>query len=243
MREFENLASEQWAFLQRTSPNVKLAIFIHGFYGNYLHTWGKIPELLRTHADTDGVCTEWDFLFIGYNTDTVETYLDIAGVLATQWQKARHGLAPFRQAYEQVALFGHSLGTLGIRQLLCARDAQPDGHLDDLKAVVLFGTPLNGSGLAILAPWNKVGQSLRPGNPQLRMLKSWSTGVHAQLNWPLVRVVLGLEDKVVGARMAELIEWPGDISPADFTNFDHRALVKPVGWRSSVINYIQNALR
>ena len=241
MREFDNRTGEQWALLRRTSPNVKLAIFVHGFYGDYLATWGKISDLLRTHADTDTVCTEWDFLFLGYSTSTVETYLDIAAVIATQWQRARHGHAPFRHAYDQFALFGHSLGTLGIRQLLCAREAQPGGHLNDLKAVVLFGTPLNGSGWAKLAPWNKVADSLKPGNPQLRMLKSWSTGVHDQLAWPPVRIVLGLDDKVVGA--SEFTQWTGDASPADITNFDHSALVKPAGWPSAVVDYILNALR
>lgn len=243
MRELEDRPTEQWALLRRTSPNAKLAIFIHGFYGNYLSTWGKIPDLLYTNADTDAVFTEWDFLFIGYSTGTVETYLDIAAVLATQWRKARHGLAPFLQEYKQIALFGHSLGTLGIRQLLCASDAQPDGHLNDLKAVVLFGTPLNGSKLAKFAFWNNVKDSLKESNPQLRMLKSWSEGVYKHLNWPPVRIVLGLDDKVVGANMTELIRWTGDVSPADMTNFDHSEIVKPPTWRSSVINNIENALR
>lgn len=240
MRVFDNRTGEQWALLSRTSPNVKLAIFVHGFYGDYLATWGKVSDLLRSHADTDAVCTEWDFLFLGYTTGTLETYLDIAAVIATQWHKARHGHAPFRQAYEKVALFGHSLGTLGIRQLLCAREVQPDGHLNDLKAVVLFGTPFNGSGLAKLPFWSNVADSLKPGNPQLRMLRSWSTGVHGHLAWPPVRIVLGLDDKVVGA--SAYIPWPGDISPADINNFDHSALVKPSGWSSAVINCIQNAL-
>jgi triacylglycerol esterase/lipase EstA (alpha/beta hydrolase family) len=243
MRELDNRPKEHWALLSRVSPNVKLAIFVHGFYGNYLSTWGKIPDLIHTYADTDAVCAEWDFLFVGYNTNTVDTYLDIAAVLSTQWQKARQGSAPFTQAYEQVALFGHSLGTLGIRQLLCARSAQPDGHLNDLKTVVLFGTPLNGSGWARLAILTKVADALKKGNPQLRMLKTWSTDAHAQLNWPQVRIVLGLDDKVVGAKMPELIQWSGDISPADVTNFDHSHLVKPTSWQSAVINYIQNALR
>lgn len=242
MREFTNRPKEQWAFLQRNAPNVKLAIFIHGFYGDYLSTWGKIPALLKSNADTDDICTEWDYLFIGYTTGTIQTYLDIAALIATEWRKARHGLAPFRQAYQHIALFGHSLGTLGIRQLLCAQDAQPDGHLHDLKSVVLFGTPLNGSGLANMAFWSTVGDALKEGNPQLRMLKSWSKGVQPQLNWPQVKVILGLDDKIVGSRMTELIQWPGDISPADKTNSDHSDLVKPDNWQSAVVNYIQNAL-
>ncbi|HEX8350070.1 MAG TPA: hypothetical protein VF598_08905 [Hymenobacter sp.] len=242
MREFQNRPKEQWAFLRRSTPNVKLAIFIHGFYGNYLSTWGKIPALLKQHADADPICAEWDFLFIGYTTSTIQTYLDIAALLATEWRKARHGVAPFRQAYQQIALFGHSLGTLGIRQLLCAQHAQPDGHLRDLKAVVLFGTPLNGSGLADIAFWSTIGEALKQGNPQLRMLKSWSAGVLPQLAWPPVRIILGLDDNVVGSRMTELIQWPGDMAPADKTTFDHSNLVKPDGWQSAVIEYIQHAL-
>lgn len=246
MLTFDDQPGSKWAYLcqpNREKQTGKLAIFIHGFNGKYLATWGRIPELLRVHAETDPDCKSWDFLFLGYDTVNVETYLDIAAILSTELGKARKGNAPFQAEYHTFALFGHSLGTLGIRQLLCATAAHPNGGLGTLHNIVLFGTPLNGSGLASWVRFVKISRALEAGNPQLRMLRTWSKGVHAHAPWPLVQVVLGLDDKIVGSRLAELVEWPGDVTPPERTNLDHSALVKPESWNSPVINYLQNALK
>ena len=245
MREFLNRSHEQLALIRRSDgANVRLAVFVHGFRGNYLSTWGSIPELLRDHADSDPILAPWDYLFLGYSTRAIATYLDISALICTTWRRAAAGDPPHRASYQKLALFGHSLGTLGIRQALCASSAHGGPLLGALHTVTLFGTPLNGSPLAGMGSLlYTVADALKPANPQLRMLKVWSEGSFADRPWPTVRVVLGQGDWVVGQEFNELVQWPGD-APPDQTVLDHADLVKPDAWtNSSVMDYVRTSLR
>ena len=215
-----------------------LAIFIHGFLGDHVTTWGRLPEMLREHALSESKLADWDFLFLGYPTRDVVSYLDIARRIATPWTKAAAGTEPFAGAYTKFALFGHSLGTLGIRQLLCAGVMQPPQMLRALHSVTLFGTPLNGSPLANYGAkfiGGAIADALKPGNPQLRMLRSWNETVQPFLQWKGVRVVLGTDDQVVGNKYVDLIDFAGDSKPSFLLTFDHKDLVKPKDWSKSAI--------
>ena len=215
-----------------------LAIFIHGFLGDHVTTWGHLPEMLRTHALSEPHLALWDFLFLGYSTRKISSYLDIARLIATQWVQAAAGKEPFSGAYKRFALLGHSLGTLGIRQLLCAGVMQPPQMLSALHSVTLFGTPLNGSVLAnygAKAIGGPIADALKPGNPQLRMLRSWNETVQPLLQWKGVRTILGTDDQVVGNQYADLVDFAGDSKPASLLNFDHGDLVKPKDWANSTI--------
>jgi len=238
--EFLDRQPEHWALLRNPhgSDGRSLAIFVHGFLGDHLTTWGRLPEMLRNHALADPVLAEWDYLFLGYPTRKIASYLDIARLIATQWTKAAGGKPPFAGAYARLALFGHSLGTLGIRQLLCAETMQPPNMLQALHSVTLFGTPLNGSSLASFGGTvvgGEIAEALKPGNPQLRMLRSWNESLYPHLKWRDVRVVLGTDDQVVGNKYADLIEFTGDAKPPFLLNFDHKSLVKPTAWDVSTI--------
>lgn len=247
MREpLMNRNDEAWAFSRRTDRvNQNLALFIHGFNGNYLTTWGTLPDLFEKQADNDKDFADWDFLFLGYNTRAVQTYLDIAKLISTEWNKAETGQRPYDHRYTKLALFGHSLGTLGIRQLLCAWSEQPTNMAGCIHSVTLFGTPLNGSRWATGLGWTggDIGDALKPKNPQLRMLKSWAGSAYMRQPWPPIRLILGLDDKVVGHEYDELIQWVGDQKPSITTNFDHSTLVKPSKWQSAVVDYIGQGLR
>jgi hypothetical protein len=143
-------------------------------------------------------------------------------------------------------LFGHSLGTLGIRQVLCASATHGGPLLDAIHSVTLFGTPLNGSPLSTFgsAFMYSIAAALKPENPQLRMLKVWSEGALVDRPWPKVRVVLGQGDWVVGQQFNELVQWPGDLVPPDQTVLDHSDLAKPDAWPNcAVIDYIRSGLR
>lgn len=237
---------EAWALLRRTDQaNRKLALFIHGFKGNYLTTWGTLPDLFEKEADKDEDFADWDFLFLGYDTTAVQTYLDISKLIITEWNKAATGQRPYNQPYEKLALFGHSLGTLGIRQLLCAWSEQPDTMHGCIHSITLFGSPLNGSSLASWFGWSggPIGDALKPKNPQLRMLKSWSASAYLRQQWPPIRLILGLDDQVVGHEYDELIQWDGDEKPSIITNFDHSTMVKPKAWQSAVVDYVGQGLR
>jgi pimeloyl-ACP methyl ester carboxylesterase len=243
VRNMDNRINEKWGLLRRTDvQNEKLALFVHGFGGGYLDTWGRLPDLLKTFADSSPPFDSWDYLFVGYDTGNVETYLDIARLMATPIHEASAGNSPYDHPYDTFSLFGHSLGTLGIRQLLCAWNLQPKNFLNAVSSVVLFGSPVNGSRWARLALMYKIASALKPQNPQLRMLKSWTEGAFGARPWVQPRLVLGLDDKVVGFQFADLVKWPGDQELT--TNFDHSDLVKPESWTQSIIiDHIRNALK
>lgn len=241
-REFSNRPDEHLGLIFKADPsNSQLAIFIHGFLGNYLTTWGKLPKFLREKSDTHTILKAWDFLFLGYSTRHVETYLDISNIIQTQCNSAFEGLDPYRSKYLRISLLGHSLGTLGIRQFLC--NISPD-TAGKLKSVTLFGSPLDGSWLAIRNPFIKILAALTPQNPQMRMLKGWTTFSYAKQPWPKPEVIVGSKDRIVGNKAAQFVDWAGDNEEKIHSPFGHTALVKPTSWdNSSVIGYISKALK
>lgn len=243
MRDLIHRDKEHFALIHRTDQaNARLAIFVHGFRGNYWTTWGGLPALLQNEADGRPVFQDWDYVFLGYQTSDMATYLDIAKFIWTEWRKASRGDPPYRRTYTRLALLGHSLGTLGIRQALCAHSQRPANLLASLHGVTYFGSPMNGSKLAHLAPFTKIADALKPGNPQLRMLKGWTEDGFAHAPWPKVRVITGTDDKVVGYAPAELMDWVGD-EPESQTHADHGDLVKPNGWNTMVVDYIEACLK
>lgn len=156
----------------------------------------------------------------------------------------RHPTAPpfDGNTYSKLALFAHSLGTLGVRQLLCAISEQPAGMSDALKAAVLFGSPLNGSPLAGLAGVFKVVDALKgkpaallpgsfrirraleEGNPELEMLYVWNQTIrnHGKDKFVPTKVILGADDHVVGT--SKLAKWDDDQQLT--TAMDHLDIVK-----------------
>jgi hypothetical protein len=244
MRDLLNRTHERWALLRRTDQqNERLALFVHGFRGSYLTTWGQLPDMLNRHADVQQPFASWDYLFVGYDTRCIDTYLDISRLVFSHWRLAESGDQPFINRYRRLALFGHSLGTLGLRQVLCAWADHTPGLVSAIHSVTLFGTPLNGSPLASFAFGYPIRRALKSKNPQLRMLKTWTTGAYPVRPWPLVSVVLGQDDQVVGDDYAELIQWAGD-DAVHMTTLDHGGLVKPQEWHGSAATiYLARGLK
>ena len=243
MRDLVHRDKEHFALIRRSDRQLNgLAIFIHGFRGNYWTTWGGLGQMLHTEADTRAVFQDWDYVFLGYNTSEVTTYLDIAHLIWTEWRKAARGDPPYDHSYGKLALLGHSLGTLGIRQALCAHSKQPAKILAALHRVTYFGSPTNGSWLAKLDVFSNIAPALRSGSPQLRMLKGWTEDMYAHAPWEDVRTVIGIDDKVVGYVNGEIMQWVGDEAPS-LTGTDHSGLVKPDGWNTLIIDYIEACLK
>jgi hypothetical protein len=245
MRSFFDRPAQQWHLVRRTdSQNTSLAIFVHGFRGNYLTTWGNLATCLSQRSDAHPIFTNWDYLFLGYDSATIGNLLLIAAIIRTQWEEAAAGDPPFGAPYNEFALFGHSLGTLGIRQLLCATSLVPPGLESSLKSVVLFGSPLNGSPLApygkmlglldilkgpsaaaaaILPSGYKITESLMEGGAVLQMLRVWNESARKHLKLPNALTYQGTGDWVVGPGRAE-DSWAGDVKKT--LNLDHGQLSK-----------------
>lgn len=233
-----------WALIpSSTQPNNRLAIFVHGFLGDYLTTWGPLASLLERNADADPDTRDWDFLFLGYPTKSVETYLDISMRIADEWRKASGGLSPYQRQYAELALFGHSLGTLGIRQYLCDTVQHTPNLISRIRGVTFFGSPLNGSPLARWASLVfKVGDALKPDNCQARMLKRWTQVTHSFQPWRPVNIIWGMTDQVVGTARPDLHSFTGD-GPPSVNPLGHLAMKIPGGWNDTVISDIKNGLR
>lgn len=246
-REFQDRQTERWALIRACDrQNNGLAVFVHGFLGDHLGTWGLLPRLLQEHAETDSVLNAWDYLFVGYKTRSVESYIDIAHHVGTQLRLAAEGKGAFTHAYQRFALMGHSLGTLGIRQLLCAQPLHALDLSSQLHSVTLFGTPLNGSPLAYFGSiiGGPIAHALQPKNPQLRMLQMWTQCSYEKWNWKKVKVVLGSDDGVVGAEYGDLIRFEGDETPHLRLGMNHSQLCKPDTWAAStVFDLVKDALK
>jgi hypothetical protein len=243
-REFFDRQKERWAYVRRSDrANEKLVIFVHGFRGSYLSTWGELANFLTQHADADQKLAAWDYVFVGYETYSIDTYMAIAEIVGSQWKKASTRQPPFdRNNYSELAIFAHSLGTLGVRQLLCAISKQPKGMADALKAAILFGSPLNGSPLAGLGGLGsildvfsgkpaaalpksyRIRRALEEGNPELEMLLVWSKTIrgHGKGRFGPTKVILGTDDHVVGR--GGLVNWDDD--DVITTAMDHSGMVK-----------------
>jgi pimeloyl-ACP methyl ester carboxylesterase len=260
-REFFDRQKELWAYVRRSDKsNTKLVIFVHGFWGSYLSTWGELANFLTQHADADEKLANWDYLFIGYETYSINTYMAIADLVGSQWKKASTGQPPFdNNTYAELAIFAHSLGTLGVRQLLCAASMQPKGMAAALKRAVLFGSPLNGSPLAgmggllsiadffrgkpaaVLRSGFRIARALKEGNPELEMLYVWSKTMrlHGKSAFGPTKVILGTDDHVVGT--GGLADWDDD--DKTMTSMDHSGMVKLVTNGQSTQGFLLDELK
>ena len=245
MRSFFDRPEQQWHLIRRAdSHNTCLAIFVHGFRGNYLGTWGNLATCLSERSDAHPVFSKWDYLFLGYDSATIGNLLLIADIIRTQWEEAAAGNPPFDAPYKEFALFGHSLGTLGIRQLLCATSLLPPGFESSLKSVVLFGSPLNGSplapygkmlgfldvlrgpaaALAAISPSGyKIIESLTKDGAVLQMLRVWNDSARRHLKLPKALTYQGTGDWVVGPGQIGN-SWHGD--DRKVLNLEHQNLIK-----------------
>jgi pimeloyl-ACP methyl ester carboxylesterase len=260
-RDFFDRQKERWAYVRRSDvANRKLVIFVHGFGGSYLSTWGELANFLTQNADDDEKLKTWDYLFVGYETYSIDTYLAIAEIVGSQWRRASTSEPPFdSNHYSSVAIFAHSLGTLGVRQLLCALSKQPEGMTTALKTAVLFGSPLNGSPLAgmgglfsigdlfsgkpaaILPNSYRIKRALEEGNPELEMLNVWSKTMrkYGKHKFGPTKVILGTDDHVVGR--GGLAEWDDD--NVTTTAMDHSEMVKITNDGKATQGFLLDELR
>jgi pimeloyl-ACP methyl ester carboxylesterase len=124
------------------SEGAKTAIvFIHGFGGKAVKTWGNFPEMLAADTRLDG----WDIFNLGYNTGLAPDILrkiwsadpnldELARFLSTQAGASTLG------SYEALVLVAHSMGGL-----IAQRALLDDRSLERrVRHLFLFGTPSGG---------------------------------------------------------------------------------------------------
>lgn len=210
--------------IRQQPENTHLAIFVHGFTGDYLETWGKLPQLLQDDPSLDS----YDFLFWGYPTklffpsETIET---VGEHLKTEIKFPQ-------KPYTKIVLIGHSMGGLVIRSFILQAliDGKGD-ELNNISEVILFGTPNDGLSKSSFIPKiiNKQIVDMRVASEFITKLrKYWINRVFkADINddynrrLPLVTVA-GLSDRFVPKDSVESF-FPN----MEVTDGDHISMVKP----------------
>lgn len=225
-----------------SASNDALCLFIHGLFGSEVATWGDLPEALRQDAQHDEKLAKWDYAFVGYNWATIPSFLDLADLISATINDARNAQHGFPCHYRRFVLVGYSLGTLGIRQLLCNCQVHPPGMLADLKSVILIGSPLVGSALASSAHQitGRLGffpilDQLRLASPAIRALQQWTACGHANHAWPTVQNYIGVYDWIAHGGMRSLVNWAGDNPIAHTLLCGHSLDSATAGGKSSLM--------
>ncbi|MDF1755157.1 MAG: hypothetical protein P1U89_20380 [Verrucomicrobiales bacterium] len=122
-----------------TNDNRNAVVFIHGFSGNYLDTWGNFPWILASDLSLQ----DYDFWSLGYPTsrkfDMVFWEADPRLDELTDYLGSRFTKGELSD-YESVSLVCHSMGGLLARRMILKYPKIES----KLKSLTMFGTPNNG---------------------------------------------------------------------------------------------------
>lgn len=161
----EDSTGKKALFKSRSKANKNLVVFIHGFTGNYLSTWGSLPDLLTS----DPRLMHNDFLFWGYSSNFIvpkeDFIVDNIRQLFTQFlskHKTNQHIEVLAQGlqtelkyldeYDNITLVGHSLGGLVIRSYIIQnlKESKKENldRIDKINQIILFGTPNEGLDIA-----------------------------------------------------------------------------------------------
>lgn len=129
-------------FTKPATPAREVAIvFVHGFTGDAVSTWGAIPELLSQ----DPALAGWDLYGFGYQTQRRIDILHLWSSDARLEEISTELVAlPELRRYRRLAFVAHSMGGLVVQRALVT---SPD-LLNRASHVIFFGTPSAGLGKA-----------------------------------------------------------------------------------------------
>lgn len=206
----------------------KAIIFVHGLGGSE-KTWGLFDELLESDQSID-----WDTFHFVYPTPPLgfrvvaffqSNYQPIE-VLA---QALKNQIDIRFQDYDEIALVGHSLGGLVIRQyLMNERIAQ---RTTKITKIVLYATPNTGADLARIGKTLSFGENghtrqLCKNSDFLNILnRNWaSSGIESTVD---ITVIVGGDDRVVPRESVEANFRTQDREPLVILEAGHRDITKP----------------
>jgi len=145
-------------------------VFIHGFGGKAVGTWGEFPELLATEPRLNG----WDIYNFGYSTGLAPDILrriwssdpdldELAVFLSTNAATGDLG------GYGALVLIAHSMGGL-VTQRALLNDQELSGRV---RHVFLFGTPSGGLAKAAMGrKWKAQLDNMAKGGEFVTRLRS-----------------------------------------------------------------------
>jgi len=178
-----------------SDPKNKAAIvFVHGFTGDLIGTWRKIPDLIRQ----DGHLKGWDLVAFGYSSTR---RFDIPGLWSADGDLEAIASTLYSRPelsssgkYDRLAFVAHSMGGLVVQQSIVShKDLR-----DRVSHVILFGTPSNGLKKAgFFDRWKRQINNMREGGPFITALREAWTQQGLNTSTFKVLVVRGENDEFV----------------------------------------------
>ena len=199
-------------------------VFVHGFTGSPLDTWGGFPDLLAAETALSG----WDLYAYGYRSSLLP---------AVPWwrgdpgpERLWRGLAselrtPPLTGYDSVAFVAHSMGGLVVQRVL----VEEAGLAARTSHVVMFGTPSAGLGKAFWgALLNRQARGMTPLAIR-RLRKRWGKTFGTD---PGGTPTHSFELVVVDGEQDDFVKGTSALEPFDdlyrlTTTGDHLSMVKP----------------
>ncbi len=244
----------------KNKKNKILAVFVHGFTGNYLSTWGDFPELLMQ----DPRLLNFDFLYWGYSSNLVipkEDYiLDNVKQLFTQFlskhktnqhiEVVAHGLQTelnYLEGYDEISLIGHSLGGLVIRSYIIQnlRENRLDNleRIKKINQIILFGTPNEGLDIAnnkLLNGFNNQIHDLGSYNEFIKTLREdWVELVFKNKSLDLSTLMVAGEDDYF-VPFEQVSKYFRDST--EITQGNHETMIKPNSINDTTYKIVANNL-
>jgi hypothetical protein len=222
----------------------KAIIFVHGLGGSD-RTWGSFDDLLNDDASVD-----WDsfhFLYpsapLGLRLFPTQSHYQPVEVLA---QALKSQIDNRFEKYEEIALVGHSLGGLVIRQyLLSERIAS---RPTKVHKVVLYASPSTGAALAqvgkLLSFFGENGHTrqLCKKSDFLNILnRNWaSSGIESDLD---ITIIVGGNDRIVSRESVEANFRTQEREPLVILEAGHIDISKPESVDDDCYVFLKNALK
>ncbi len=176
-------------FRPASARNDTAIVFVHGFTGDVVKTWRRIPEFLRTNSGLN----DWDLVGVGYES---HLRFDLPGLWSSDARleeianmlHSRPELSA--QKYKKLAFVAHSMGGLVVQQALVS--------YEDLRNrtshVILFGTPSYGLVKARFASfWKRQIKNMEADGPFVKALREKWTSLKLDSSPPFTFVVVAGE--------------------------------------------------
>ena len=202
----------------------KAALFVHGLAGSK-ETWGDFKNLI----EQDGEVSDFDVDYYEYPSARIRLFPYFQKSYGTI-QALGRGLKTYIEhkldQYDEIALIGHSLGGLVIREYLLQEHI--GGSSNNVQKVALYAVPNEGSELA------NIGNTFSIGHKLLKQLCKKSfylsdfniTWGHSKVeNSYDFRVIVAVEDQVVSVDSATANF--RHHNPITIAGKDHKSVVKP----------------
>lgn len=222
----------------------KAIIFVHGLGGSH-KTWGRFGELLKSDPSVD-----WDSFHFTYPSAKLglrllptQSHYQPIEVLA---QALKSQIDNRLEHYEEIALVGHSLGGLVIRQYLL--NEKIAGRPTKVNKIILYATPSSGASLAeigrLLSFFGENGHTrqLCKRSDFLNILsRNWaSSGIESDLD---ITIIVGGDDRIVSRESVEANFRTQEREPLLILEAGHLDIAKPTSIDDDRYLFLKNALK